>query len=245
MDKTGARYDLVLQAADNIDDMLELQQTIFDALPEKAKAFIVPKDRAFFEQHLAKNNYIIGIVSEGKLIAQGILVHPTQQHPKTGMVDMNLDRPLEKIAVIQGLLVHPEYRGNSLMSLMVDTRLLLSHQAKRTDFIAEVSVENHHSWSVLLKEGLRIHSIGIDPADGTVVYNMHAHVGPLVKQRLGKVFNKNSKKNTVSCHKNDIEKQKELLSKSYMGVSYDPVSQHIAFKKFNHKVTRKSGPKLP
>jgi hypothetical protein len=116
--KTGGSYQLALLTADHIDDILSLQDTVYANLTAAEKAFIVCKDRAFFEQHFATGNVVLGVFHQGKLIAQSLMVHPTPQHPKTGMVDMQLPAPTEKIAVLQGMIVHPDFRGNALMALM-------------------------------------------------------------------------------------------------------------------------------
>lgn len=242
--KQSEAYTLVLQSKDNIDDILALQKTVYDDLTEEEKVYIVPKDRAFFEKHFANGNHVFGVVHNGKLIAQSISLEPSQQNPKTGMVNMSLPVMSDKVAIIQGILVHPDYRGNALMSRMLDAKLKIATNTGRTDLIAEVAVDNFYSWSVFLKEGLAIHSIETDPSDGTVIYNMHAKVKPLIKKRLKETFNAAAKKVTA-CPVHDIEQQKKLLSKGYVGIAFEKAGNTLLFKKLGHKKASQYGAKLP
>lgn len=228
--KTGGEYALILLSEKNIDDILLLQEAALSALPEDQKSFLLKKDREFFEKHFAGGNTVIGIEHEGALIAQSVIVNPTADNPKTGMTDIRLKAKPEKTTVLQGIVVHPDFRGNKLITEMIDAWIDLAKSQKRTDALAEVSLENFHSWAAFLKEGLQIHSIGTDPADGTELYNIHARIKPLAKKRLKEEFNKKSRR-TVDVPHDDIEKQKELLSKGYKGVNADNDSKSIKFRR--------------
>lgn len=229
--KTGGDQTLVLLTGNQMDQILALQDKVFNSLSEAEKPYLLKKEKEFFQKHLDHGNLILGVVHDGQLIAQSILLNPTKEHPKTGMVDMKLPSGVDKITIIQGVIVDPDYRGNKLMTTMVDTWLDISKKNKRKDAISEVTVENHYSWSVFLKEGMHIHSIGTDPSDGTVVYNMHAHVSGWIKERLHAKFNDAAAKITVSCKMTDIENQKKLLKKGYIGTQFDAANQNIVFEK--------------
>jgi RimJ/RimL family protein N-acetyltransferase len=230
LEKTGEPYALVLLSADNIPQILALQDIAFKDLSAHEQSFLLKKSQNFFEKHFAADNLVLGIVHEGQLIAQSIIVNPTAAHPKTGMVDMPLEVPVSKVSVIQGVIVHPDYRGNHLMTAMVDAWLAVAHLQKRTHVLAEVARDNAFSWSVFLKEGLQIHSIGTDPADNTEVYNIHANVTPLIRKRLKHAFNKNSVRNTVECPQSDVDLQKALLEQGYAGIKFNPANGNISFK---------------
>ena len=226
--KTDGEYTLNLLSVQNIDQILALQEAVIAVLPEQEQNFVLKKDRAFFENHFAVGNAVIGILHEGQLIAQSVIVNPTAAHPKTGMTDMALKAKPKKITVLQGVIVHPDYRGNSLISVMIDTWLETARKEKRPHALAEVSLENHHSWSAFLKGGLNIHSIGTDPADGSVLYNVHAVVGAGARQRLKDAFVKKAGRNVI-CAAEDVEMQKYLLAKGYKGVTFDACQGQIEF----------------
>jgi RimJ/RimL family protein N-acetyltransferase len=227
--KTGEQYALVSLSAGNIDAILALQDVIFSSLSAMEQSFLLRKSRKFFKKHFAAGNIVLGIVHNGQLVAQSVIVHPTAQNPKTGMVDMALDAKPEEVTIIQGVVVHPAYQGNRLMTAMVDAWLEIAEKQGRTHAIAEVAVGNYYSWSIFLKEGLHIHSLGVDPADGTQLYNIHARVAPLLKRRLTPDFNKASAKDSVKCLQADFEAQKKLLSSGHKGVKFDPASGTIEF----------------
>lgn len=227
--KTGGDFALVSLSAKNIGAILALQDIIFDSLSEKEQSFLLRKSREFFEKHFAAGNIVLGAVHNGQLVAQSVVVNPTVQNPRTGMVDMVLDAQPWEVTIIQGVVVHPAYQGNCLMTEMVDAWLDIAEKQGRTHAIAEVAVGNYYSWSIFMKEGMHIHSMGVDPADGTELYNIHAEVAPLVKKRLQPDFNKASARDSIKCPHADIEAQKKLLSAGHTGVRFDPVSGAIEF----------------
>lgn len=231
--KTGQPYSIVMQGKADIDAMLALQATVMNDLSAEEKSYLVPKDRAFFEKHFASDNIVLGVVVDGKLVAQAIIVNPTSKNPKTGMTDMPGNLPPEKVTVIQGVIVHPDYRGNRLMTEMVDAWLKIAQFEGRRHAIAEVSTTNHFSWSVFLKEGLHIHSIGYDPADAVYLYNMHANVKKLINARLKPAFNAVAPRGgkNMPCNVTNIEAQKTLIARGFNGVAFDRPNQRIIFAK--------------
>lgn len=217
LEKTGESYALVSLSADDIDQILALEDLAFDALPDDEKAFLLKKDRAFFENHFAQGNTMLGILKGSCLIAQSVILNPTTAHPKTGMVDMPelTGTAPGAITVQQGVIVDPAYRGNHLMDVMVKEWLAESEKAGRTEAVSEVAVENAFSWSVYLKNGLHIESLGVDASDGTVVYNMHGHI-----PALSQIFNAAAEKKT--CAQTDLVQQIKSVRQGYKGESYNP-----------------------
>lgn len=242
--KTGEEYALVLLLQAHIPQILSLQENIFSHLSPEEQSFLLKKDRGFFETHFKNGNAVIGIVHDGQLIGQSIILHPTPALPKSGMVDMALDAPADALTVLQGVIVHPDYRGNRLMTAMVDVWLSLAKEQGRTHALAETAIGNIYSWAVFLKEGLQIHSMGVDPDDGTQVYNLHARVTPLLRKRLKPAFNKASAKESIKCPRMDIEKQKNILDTGYKGVKYDAASELLEFRPCKKKAA-KPPPALP
>lgn len=229
--KNNEQYAMVALSPQNIDAILALQDIIFASLSAEEQSYVLKKDKAFFDDHFANGNIVIGAVHNGKLVAQSIIVNPTPEHPKHGMVDMVLPGKVEEITIIQGVLVDPAYQGNRLMSAMVDTWLDIADKEHRGHAIAEVAVGNYYSWSVFLKEGMEIHSLGLDTSDGTELYNIHADIPALIQKRLTPDFNKAAAKNTVDCPLNDLAQQKKLVSEGYKGVGFDKAKNALQFKK--------------
>ncbi len=229
--KNNEQYAIVSLAPQNIGAILALQDVIFASLTAEEQSYVLKKDQAFFDNHFANGNIVIGVVHDGKLIAQSVVVNPTPEHPKHGMVDMALPGKVEEITVIQGVLVDPAYQGNRLMTAMVDMWLDIAEKQGRGHAIAEVAVGNYYSWSVFLKEGMEIHSMGLDASDGTVLYNVHAEVPALIQKRLTPDFNKAAAKGAVDCPINDLAQQQKLIAEGYKGVAYDTAKKAMQFKK--------------
>lgn len=232
--KTGQQYQIVLQTPADIDAILALQETVMKDLTAEEQSYLVPKDRAFFEKHFASDNIVLGVMVDGKLVAQSIIVNPTKKNPKTGMTDMPGRIPPERVTVIQGVIVHPDFRGNRLMTEMVDAWLNIARFEGRRHAIAEVTAENHFSWAVFMKEGLQLHSIGYDDEDAVYLYNMHANVKKLINARLQPAFNtaaaKHSPKSVVVAN-SDIKTQQKLLRKGFKGVARNSQTGDIIFDK--------------
>lgn len=243
--KTGGAYALVLLTAEHIDQILTLQDKAFGTLSPQEQTFLLRKTRDFFEKHFAEGNTVLGVVHNGTLIAQSIVINPTTRNPKTGMVDMKLEGKADKISILQGIVVDPDYRGNHLMTVMIDVWLTLAKKQARTQAISEVAVGNMYSWYNFLKEGLQIHSIGTDPTDGTQVYNMHAAVAPLVKKRLKSTFNRKSAKTAVQCPHADLDAQKKLLSEGYKGTKFNPANDTLEFRPTKKVHRHKGNNRLP
>lgn len=228
LEKTGADYALVLLTPAQIPQILALEDIAFAALTSEERAFLLKKDRAFFEDHFANGNTMLGIVHDGHLIAQSAIVNPTAVHPKTGMVDMPALAGVapDTVTVQQNVIVDPAYRGNHLMGVMVEEWISESRKAGRTELVSEVAAANPFSWNVYLQNGLHIESVGVDASDGTVVYNMHGHL-----PTLGKAFNAASRKTSVTCVQTDTAQQKKLIAQGYKGVKYSHKTGTLQFQK--------------
>lgn len=228
MPKTNLPYKAVLLNAAHIDHILELQDTVFDYLTEKQKPFLCAKTNAFMQHHFQNGGVVVGIVQDNVLVAQTMITMPTTAKPYTGMTDMALPAPLENLAVLHGISVHPDFRGNDLMTVMNDLCTQHAKQNGRLHLLAEIVADNPHSWRVQLKEGLQIHSVGVDPADGTVLYNMHAYIPDMLKNKAKDAFNAAA---TVPVPQQDLEAQKKLIASGYQGVKYDAAAKQIHFAK--------------
>jgi len=220
--KTGEEYSVVLLSAKNIDQILSLQDIAFANLKGQESMFLANnKDRNFFEKHFANGNQVIGIVHDGRLIAQAIIVNPTKANPTTGMA-IDIDQPLNKIAVMQGAIVDPAYRGNNLQGVLVDERMAVSKKNGRTEIYSEVALNNSFSWSVLLKKGLEIEATGKSPYTGADVYVMHGHLPALRRD-----FAASAPRAVVP--QSDVPKQEKLLKEGYKGVEFDKTKSTITF----------------
>lgn len=159
--------------ANNVDAMQSLQAEVYQNLPPDCKSFIVPKTMEDFNQHLKRpGSLAIGVFHGTELIAQCLIVNPSDEHPETGMVDMRPPNCVpQEISVIQGLLVSPRHRGLRIGARLIAEWQKVCAQGNKTRLLVETAVANRYSWSLFLDAGIPIVSHGIDPTDDTHVFN--------------------------------------------------------------------------
>lgn len=238
--KSGEEYVLVLQTPANIDQIAAFHAEVFNTLTEDEKHFLIQRDEGYFERHFENGNVVLDVLHNGKIIAQSLMTVPTQENPATGMIDVKLPAAIDKIAILNGSVVHPDYRGQRLQAILTEARLELAQQLGRTHILSEVAVGNQFSWSTLLKEGMKIHSIGQDTHDNAHVYNMHLDM-EAQKGKLKAGFNASARKKFIPCSQFNIEAQQILLSLGYHGEALDTSKQSILFTKASRN--KKTEPK--
>lgn len=202
---------------EHLPQIVALHQHAVAALKDDEKAFMLLKDESFFRDHFnrAAGNTILGIICNDRLIGEAIVLHPTDAHPQSGMTDMdNVGHP-NTLTVLQGVTVLPEYRRNGLMHQMVHTWLSHAYDQNKHHALAEVEVHNIASWSAFLKEGLQITSIGQDPDDGALLYNLHETLPNIMMKRLRHEFNHVAADSTA-CSIHDLNTQREKLADGYV-----------------------------
>jgi ribosomal protein S18 acetylase RimI-like enzyme len=182
--KTGETFSVILQSMDDIEHIINLQKTVHDSLSAEEKAFLLPKSKDFFAEHFVQGNHVIGILCNNVLIAQSIIVNPAAGHSVMAVVDVPIQEPkAEQISILQGVVVHPDYRGNKLMNEMVGAWLTLAGQLGRQHASARVHTDNQASLAVFMKEGFTVHSTTQRPNEDTFVHNLyHAVEQPLPKE---------------------------------------------------------------
>jgi len=230
--KTGAPYYVVSLTKSQMSQILALQNKVIKDLKQDEEAFILAKDEAFFTNHLERGNKILGIIADGKLIAQSILLNPSQKYPQNGMIDMDAIEQPDKTSVMQGVIVDPDYRGNKLMDQMVHHWMKFSKQQGKEHLLAEIEVHNFFSWASFLSQGMNLHSIGVDPADGAVLYNAHEATQNITtkEQSLSKLFNNAANKDKIkTCRFHDIEGQKKIFAKGYVCVAFNKSAETLTF----------------
>jgi hypothetical protein len=79
---SGKPYTCQLLDEKHLPAVMKLQSTIIENLAPAQKNFILPKTAAEFSSFLTKDKgLMVGVVSEGRLIAQGLLYWPTDTAP--------------------------------------------------------------------------------------------------------------------------------------------------------------------
>lgn len=243
--KTGAPYEIYLATADDIDEILALQSRVYEDLPPQKKNFIVPKSRAFFQDHLDKDHPILLVMSDGKCIAQSIIRAPSVNDPDIGMTDMDelKSYSAEELTILQGVICDPDYRGNALMEQMVGHWLQWALANDRPYALAEIEVRNHHSWSVFMKQGMWLVGLGRDEQDGARLYNafqnLEDETGKVkyrVMKKLGQAFAdavgaSQDQDGVIECARGDLPKQHDLMKQGYGCENWDAATQTMKYSK--------------
>jgi hypothetical protein len=201
-----------------------------DTLPVFSQGIVLRKSESYFAAHfnMGDGNAFLGVISEGRLVAQAMILHPTAAEPETGMVDMAPVGPPQAVSVLQAVAVLPECRGAGLMNRLVAQWLEHAAAYGRDHVLAEIEVRNTASWAAFLTAGLNLQSIGRDPADGTLVYNAHEHVATARTKKLTNVFNDAA---TIACPASDIARQQELMKDGYVAAGWDRAQKLLAMRK--------------
>jgi len=226
LQRTGEKYALVLLSGQNIDQILNLRHVALTSLAEGEKSYLAGnKDRQFYEKHFAENNEVIGIMIGNRLIAQASILYPTIANPNTG-IGLQLNVQLEDMAVLQGAIVDPEYRGNSLQRVLINARLAQASKRGRLDVFCQVSLGNTASLAGLLHEGMHIENISVSLHTGADVYVMHSHVSSTMTG-----FCTEFDELTLEVARSDIRRQKELFSDGYKATAMDRAAKIITLQK--------------
>ncbi len=229
--KNGKPYALVLLKPASVHAAIALHQATIDAFPPEEKSFMLAKSDRYFSGHVNKadGNAILGIVCDSQLIAQAVITHPAKDWRDTGMVDMKPVAPAHQTSVLQAVCVDRAYRGQMLMQHLIGQWLLHAAQYGRTHLLAEIDVRNAGSWDNFLKGGLNIHSIGIDPADSTLLYNAYATVTEAAQKKILPLFNSAARPSLFACGVADIEQQQTLFKNGYRAIFHHKQQSTLIF----------------
>lgn len=226
----GEEYRVALLSPDHAGGIAEFHAGVINDLDPDQKSFIFPKTRDYFEAHLHRGdgNAMLGVVGDGgRLLAQSMILHPGNDNPETGMVDMPLPAPSWNISVLQAVSVSPDHRGLGLMALMVGCWARHAYEAGRADLLAEIDIKNKASWASFLNQKLSLVGIGTDPVDGTQVYNAHEKTVLVLEKRGREIFNSCARR--TACEVENTALQKDLFKQGARCVSFEKGKNILVF----------------
>jgi RimJ/RimL family protein N-acetyltransferase len=146
-----------LLTEDDLPSIINLQQTIVNNLSD-ANIFEPSSEKLFYEC-ISMFGQILGIFVEKQLISYCIIYFPRCHQDNLGY-ELNLPpEELNQVAHLESAIVHPDYRGNSLMLRMNIQALKMIDTSKYFHVGATVSPQNPYSLNVLLKLGLVIRAL--------------------------------------------------------------------------------------
>jgi ribosomal protein S18 acetylase RimI-like enzyme len=174
LSKTGGTARVNILGADDIADVLALQDATRAALPAGMKMFVLPQGTAYFQNMLMnQTGMMVGIRTEGKLIAQMVLMGPMPLREAIALhaiTNNDVAFPhaalTDSVVIFKSMAVHPNWRGNDLAKNLVTFALDMPFTRVAAHVFAQVSVGNKRSWDVFARQGFGIVAAAHDPNDG-------------------------------------------------------------------------------
>lgn len=205
----------------DLPQIMALQDIILHRLSRKdlLEAF----SDAFMASHIGARGFIIGIFVYGDLVAFRNVYFPEVNDREWNLgYDIGLEAPvdLEKVVNLQMICVHPNFRGYSLgLRLNAHAIETIQRLGRHTHLCATVSPYNYWNIRILLAGGLVIRALK-EKYNGKLRYIVHRNL-----TRPFDVFQSNDR---VTVRLTDIEPQKELLRRGYVGVEFRETAGFLA-----------------
>lgn len=203
--KDDVRYEIRFLDKNNLKDMIKLQGIIIDNLPDKE--LYQPASSDLFEKRLSKKQSVIGVLTDDGLIAFGIFYTPGKSIDNLGKEIHMPDSDLIDVAQLQYIVVHPNYRGNSLQKKLITQLLSLAHNIGCKYALGIISPKNYFSLRNMLCLGFVIRDINKKHGgmDRCVMYKDLVNANPIWRE-------------VVNIVHTDIEGQEKLLEKGFVGI---------------------------
>jgi ribosomal protein S18 acetylase RimI-like enzyme len=144
----------------DLDDIVDLHNVVHAEHVAGGSPFdhgvFARETREFFHHHLLVRGRAFGVHLGGRLIAYGILGLPGLDDDNFGTLAALSLKHLDRVAHIDGVAVHPQYRGRKLQILLIEHRLIAAFNRGRDIVYTTVSPCNPHSLANLFKTGFVI-----------------------------------------------------------------------------------------
>jgi hypothetical protein len=170
--KDMAQIDILDSA--NLTAILALQDEVRAALPINQKNFITPRGTAYFQNLLARHTgLMVGIRTEGKLVAQMSLIGPMDLREALGLSIITPSQvPFahaalsDNIVILKDLIIHPDWAEDQLAGQILSFALDLPFCQVADHLFTESLAANKASWGIFAAYGFGIVSATTDLKDG-------------------------------------------------------------------------------
>ena len=218
---------------EHLADVLKLQDKIIAGLHEDEKHFILKRSVEDFMKALdSETTHMVGVFDGDKLVAQSIFEFP-KNGQKRDLEEFAYDVVNDDLVIYKATLVDMDYRGQGLMSSLLDYREKKAKQAGKKVAINQIAIDNPASWINALKNGMSIRKIDNDPEDGAKVLYLQKE---LDKQYDEAVDEKNEFSMYIGkdIHKEIpalFNKMRYFVAKGYRGIKLDKQTNSIVWAK--------------
>ncbi len=209
------KYHMKLIGEDHLSQILELQDIVIRNI--KLPEIFQSDSKEFFKEELKKGGKIIGVFSEGELIAYRFITMPKGNAMNLG-VDLGLPKKeLDKVGHLETTIVHPDYRGNGLQRKTLFVALDIFDHLGYYHICSTISPKNYHSLKNVMAGGLVIKKLK-DKYGGKLRYILHRNL----KEDLLTQY-----KNNVDIDNVELVRRERLLEKGFVG--YKALKKDIGF----------------
>lgn len=206
-------FNMQLLGEESIDEMIFLQQSVYDGLPNKDVLAVDQPEEIL--AGLKSGGFIIGIYnSMQQLIAYRYVAIPQNEKHNMGH-DLHLPyREMHEVAHLETTIVHPDYRGNGIQSKTLQAAFPILKDKGMKHVICTVSPFNFFSLMNIMKNGLKIKVLtkkyghNLDGSDGLWRFILHRN---LHEQ------DSSAYKSLISVGLDRFNVQMSLLEKGFVG----------------------------
>ncbi len=216
-------YTMRLVEAREIDVVVNLQNLVYDGLPNKEVLYKDSKIEMLDD--LYNGAKIIGVFnSVDQLISYRYISFPRNSSKNLGR-DIALDlSELDKVVHLETTLVDPMYRGNRLQSLTLEKAIEIIEPMDMKHILCTVSPYNLFSLFNIMSAGLNIKALkrkyGLEYENGMWRFILHKDLS----MDLSRCFD-----DTKHLKMDRIHEQKKLIEDGYIGYNLVKESQMIQY----------------
>ena len=171
--RSNSQASVEVLGPEHLAQVLALQDETRAALPEAQKMFVLPQTAEYFRDLLGQESgLMIGVRVRGQLIAQMALMGPisladaiARNAITRNEIQFHHAGTYESVVITKSVTVHPDWRGNDLAAIMLETVLSLPLARMADHVFAQISADNIRSWDIFLRNGFGIVAAAIDPRD--------------------------------------------------------------------------------
>ena len=221
-------YKMELLGKDRLREVIELQQRVYDKLPNKDVLYM----DSYYEmlEDMEAGAKVIGVQNEeNRIIAYRYIAFPGNDKRNLGY-DINLaEEEMHKVVHLETTVVDPVYRGNNLQSLTLETAKEMVKKDGYEHLLCTVSPYNFYSLYNIMKNGLKIKALkkkyGSNEIGDEGLWRFVLH-NDIKKQSILNPID------TVISKWANLDMQKELIDRGYIGYELYKDNRALNYMKF-------------
>jgi GNAT superfamily N-acetyltransferase len=151
--RASGEHSAVPLGPQHLDAVCALHRRLHELAPRPG--LFAVESREFFARHLEQDGRILGVFdAQGELTAYAVLGLPRADDPENFGRDIGLpEGELGTVAHLDGIGVHPEWRGHGLHRALISERIALATAAGRRVVLSMAAPGNRWSLGNLLASG--------------------------------------------------------------------------------------------